>query len=88
MNANTAPAARSGDAAGTAGCDRRPAFAPHRFEISRDARGHWVVDDGEGLVGGVFVTCKDALRFALGEAGGDPAHVHVRADPAVAGDGG
>lgn len=64
--------------------DPRPARAPHRFEITCDAQGHWRVRDQEGLVGGVFLTRKDALRFALGEAAGDPADVRVLAGPALA----
>ena len=69
--------------------DPRPLCVPHHFEIARDRRGHWVVHDREGLVGGVFLTRKDALRFALGEVAGDPAYVHVCGEPALApGEGG
>ncbi|HZU91647.1 MAG TPA: hypothetical protein VE993_20510 [Stellaceae bacterium] len=65
--------------------DPRPACAPHHFEIACDARGRWVVRDREGLVGGVFLTRRDAVRFALGEVAGDAAYVHIRtAPPAVA----
>src|SRR5271165_4878279 len=42
-----------------------------------DARGHWVAKDTEGLIGGVFRTRKDALRFALFEVAGDSACVRV-----------
>jgi hypothetical protein len=65
--------------------DPRQACAPHHFEILRDTKGHWVVRDREGLVGGVFLTRKDAVRFALGEVAGDAAYVHVCAEPALAG---
>lgn len=68
--------------------DPRPAWVPHHFEVSRDGQGRWVVRDREGLVGGVFLTCEGARRFALGEAGGDPAYVHLCAEPALADGGG
>jgi hypothetical protein len=55
----------------------RPVFTPHHFEIAEDRRGYWVAKDKEGLIGGVFRTQKDALRFALFEAAGDSACVRV-----------
>jgi hypothetical protein len=55
----------------------RAVFTPHRFEIAENGRGYWVAKDQEGLVGGVFRTQKDALRFALFEAAGDSACVRV-----------
>jgi hypothetical protein len=42
----------------------RPVLAPHHFEIAENGRGYWVARDREGLIGGVFRTKKDALRFA------------------------
>ena len=60
-----------------------PNFAPaavltlHHFEVSENGRGHWVAKDEEGLIGGVFRTQKDALRFALFEAAGDSTCVKV-----------
>ena len=36
-------------------------------------RGPWLAPSG----GGTFLTRKDAVRFALFEAGGDNAHVHT-----------
>jgi hypothetical protein len=54
-----------------------PALAPHHFEIVENGRGYWVAKDKEGLIGGVFRTQKDALRFALFEVGGNSARVHV-----------
>ena len=53
------------------------AFTPHHFEIAEDERGHWVAKDKEGLIGGVFRSRKDALRFALFEVAGDSACVRV-----------
>jgi hypothetical protein len=52
-------------------------FTPHHFEISENARGYWVAKDQEGLIGGVFRTQKDALRFALFEVAGNSAYVRV-----------
>jgi hypothetical protein len=53
------------------------ALTPHHFEIAENARGYWVAKDKEGLIGGVFRTQKDALRFALFEVAGDSAYVRV-----------
>jgi hypothetical protein len=50
---------------------------PHHFEIAENGRGYWVAQDREGLIGGVFRTQKDALRFALFEAAGDSACVRM-----------
>lgn len=52
-------------------------FAPYHFDIKRGRRGYWTVRDRGGLTGGTFLTRKDALRFALFEAGGDSAQVHL-----------
>ena len=54
-----------------------PALAPHHFEIVENGRGYWVANDKEGLIGGVFRTQKDALRFALFEVGGDSSCVQL-----------
>jgi len=50
---------------------------PYHFEIARNASGYWVAKDKEGLIGGVFRTQKDALRFALFEVGGDSSCVQL-----------
>jgi hypothetical protein len=50
---------------------------PYHFEVTENGRGYWIAKDKEGLIGGVFRTQKDALRFALFEAGGDSACVQV-----------
>jgi hypothetical protein len=55
----------------------RPVLTPHHFEIVENRRGYWVAQDLEGMIGGVFRTQKDALRFALFEAAGDSACVRV-----------
>jgi len=62
-------------------------FAPaavltlHHFEVSENGRGYWIAEDKEGLIGGVFRTQKDALRFALFEAAGDTSCVKVIPSP-------
>jgi len=57
-----------------------PVLTPHHFEIAENGRGYWVAKDREGLIGGVFRTQKDALRFALFEVGADSACVRVLPD--------
>ena len=49
---------------------------PHHFDIRHDGHGRWTARDRDGLTGGTFHTRRDALRFALFEAGGDAAYVH------------
>jgi hypothetical protein len=47
------------------------------FTIRQDQRGCWIARETHGLLGGVFVSYKAALRFALYEADGDAARVHI-----------
>ena len=60
-----------------------PSFTPqpirprYYFEILQDERGYWVAREKEGLIGGIFRTQKDALRFALFEAAGDNSCVRL-----------
>jgi len=67
-----------------------PAFVPQRicppyhFDIKRNRQGYWIARDRDGLAGGTFLTCKDAVRFALFETGGDSAHVHTDPGPEAA----
>jgi hypothetical protein len=42
------------------------------FRVGRDSRGHWVVQDQQGLRGGVFVDRAEALKFAMFENGNRP----------------
>jgi hypothetical protein len=42
------------------------------FRIGKDSRGHWVVQDQEGLRGGLFVDRAEALKFAMFENGNRP----------------
>jgi hypothetical protein len=50
------------------------------FDIRHNRRGYWTACDREGLTGGTFLTRRDAIRFALFEAGGDAAYVHAASD--------
>jgi hypothetical protein len=51
---------------------------PHHFDIARGNHGLWRVEDREGLIGGIFRTRKDAVRFAIFEADGDRTCIHFR----------
>jgi hypothetical protein len=42
------------------------------FRIGRDNDGHWVVQDHEGLCGGLFVNRVEAVKFAMFENGHCP----------------
>jgi hypothetical protein len=42
------------------------------FRIGKDRQGHWVVQDQEGLRGGLFVGRAEALKFAMFENGNRP----------------
>jgi hypothetical protein len=46
--------------------------SPSLFMIGRDSHGHWVVQDQNGLHGGLFVDRTQALKFALFENGNRP----------------
>ena len=54
-----------------------PEIACHRsFVVSQNPRGKWVARETDGMIEGVFHSQRDALRFALYEAG-DPRSVVV-----------
>ena len=55
----------------------QPVFTPYHLEITENARGYWVTRDTQELIGGVFRTQKNALRFALFEVAGNSACVRV-----------
>jgi hypothetical protein len=40
-----------------------------RFVVWQNPRGQWVAREGSGLIGGVFRSQGDAVRFALFETG-------------------
>lgn len=50
----------------------RPSLLSRLFRIGQDSRGNWVVQDQQGLCGGLFVDRAEALRFALFENGNRP----------------
>lgn len=39
------------------------------FRVGKDSRGHWVVQDQQGLRGGIFMDRAEALKFAMFENG-------------------
>jgi len=43
-----------------------------QFFIGKDSRGRWVVQDERHLCGGLFLSRKDAFRFAMFENGHRP----------------
>jgi hypothetical protein len=55
----------------------QPIATRYHFDIAQNPRGYWVAKDDGGLIGGVFRSRKDAVRFALFEAAGESAHVRV-----------
>jgi len=42
------------------------------FLVGKDRHGHWVVQDQNGLRGGMFVSRAEALKFAMFENGHRP----------------
>jgi hypothetical protein len=54
-----------------------PCSRPLRFQIGRDSRGNWVVQDDQGLCGGLFIDRIQALRFAMLENGTRPQAVVI-----------
>jgi hypothetical protein len=47
------------------------------FLIGKNSRGNWVVQDQNGLCGGLFIGQAAALKFALTENGNHPEAVRV-----------
>ena len=45
---------------------------PMFFRIGRNSRGQWVVQDEQGLCGGLFIGRAEALKFAMFENGNHP----------------
>jgi hypothetical protein len=50
----------------------RPSAPSSLFRIGKDSHGHWVVQDQQGLRGGLFVDRAEALKFAMFENGNRP----------------
>ncbi len=42
------------------------------FRIGKNSHGHWVVQDQEGMRGGLFIDRAEALKFAMFENGNQP----------------
>ena len=53
-------------------CSENPIFL-----IGKNSRGNWVVQDQNGLCGGLFIGRAAALKFALSENGNDPEAVRM-----------
>jgi hypothetical protein len=49
-----------------------PSTQPSLFRVGKDSHGHWVVQDQQGLRGGLFVGRAEALKFAMFENGNRP----------------
>jgi hypothetical protein len=47
-------------------------LAASLYMIGKDSRGHWVVQDQQGLHGGLFVDRAQALKYAMFENGNCP----------------
>jgi hypothetical protein len=50
------------------------------FFVGKNSRGNWVVQDGRGIRGGLFLDRAGALKFAKSESGGSPAVIMMK-DP-------
>jgi len=50
----------------------QPSAHSSLFRIGKDSSGHWVVQDQQGLRGGLFVDRAEALKFAMFENGNRP----------------
>ncbi|GAC1042419.1 hypothetical protein [Rhizobium sp. No.120] len=57
--------------------------ASARFIIGRDRRGSWIVQDRQGLVGGLFRNEAAALHFAAEECNHNPADICLAPEGAV-----
>ena len=56
----------------------------NHFDIARSGGGIWRVQDREGMIGGIFRTREDAVRFAMFEADWDRRRVHFLRTEAAA----
>lgn len=54
----------------------------YEFTIRRNPGGCWLAEEKHGLLGGIFVTRKAAVRFALRETDRDADRVHIEPAPA------
>jgi hypothetical protein len=56
----------------------------YQFTIRRNPGGSWLAEEIHGSLGGIFVSCEAAVRFALRETDGDADRDRVRIEPAPA----
>ena len=57
--------------------------APRRsFVVTQNPRGQWIARETHGLIEGVFLSQREAIRFALFEAGNRTSIVVVGPSPA------
>ncbi|MDK4737289.1 hypothetical protein N2601_05590 [Rhizobium sp. CB3060] len=57
--------------------------APARFTVGRDRRGAWIVQDRQGLVGGLFTNEAAAVHFAAEECNHNPADICLAPEGSV-----
>jgi hypothetical protein len=58
-----------------------PESKPTHYLVGQDSRGHWIVQDTRGLGGGLFVSQREAMRYALLESGNHREKIIVAAGP-------
>lgn len=51
------------------------------FVVGQDCDSHWIALSADGLSGGIFRTCADAVRFACSETRCRPADVPLATEP-------
>jgi hypothetical protein len=49
-----------------------PSSQSSLFRVGKDSHGHWVVQDQQGLRGGLFADRAEAIKFAMFENGNRP----------------
>jgi hypothetical protein len=62
-----------------------PTAVPPRFVVGRDEHGAWIVQDRQGLVGGLFANEAAAMHFAAEECNHNPTDVCRAPDDVVLG---
>ncbi|MGF9564756.1 hypothetical protein [Neorhizobium sp. JUb45] len=64
--------------------DNPATFSGVRFTVGRDKKGCWIVQDRDGLVGGIFRDRASAVHFAMFESDHQPGAVCCLPDGAIA----
>ena len=54
---------------------------PLCFVLGRDRGGHWIVQEANGLCGGLFASEKAAIRYARSEGAGRGSVIRLVSDP-------